>query len=104
MNGATVSPLHRRRLLESGTGTRLEAFGPAEWGILATVACLWGSSFLFIEIVLGAVVLGEHISSTAIVGTALVLLGAVLASRRETPPHPRVSCSCARCVEPWCTA
>lgn len=40
----------RRRLLAIGDGTSLEAFGSHEWGLLATVAIIWGSSFLFIDI------------------------------------------------------
>src|SRR5215203_683922 len=30
--------------------SRREAFGPQEWGLLAAIAAMWGSSFLFIEI------------------------------------------------------
>jgi len=40
----------RRPLIETAHGTRQEAFGPQEWGLLAAVAVIWGSSFLFIEI------------------------------------------------------
>jgi hypothetical protein len=38
----------RRPLIETAHGTRREAFGPQEWGLLAAVATIWGSSFLFI--------------------------------------------------------
>jgi drug/metabolite transporter (DMT)-like permease len=40
----------RRPLIETAHGTRREAFGPQEWGLLAAAATIWGSSFLFIEI------------------------------------------------------
>ena len=40
----------RRPLIETAQGSRREAFGPQEWGLLAAIAAMWGSSFLFIEI------------------------------------------------------
>lgn len=42
------------RVITTTTGTRPEAFGPVEWGLLAATAGIWGSSFLFIEIGLEA--------------------------------------------------
>jgi drug/metabolite transporter (DMT)-like permease len=53
---ALVTPsLGRRpRLLATAAGTRSEAFGPAEWGLLAAIASIWGSSFLFMDIGLEA--------------------------------------------------
>jgi drug/metabolite transporter (DMT)-like permease len=44
----------RSRVLTTAPGTRPEAFGPAEWGLLASVALMWGSSFLWIAIGLEA--------------------------------------------------
>jgi drug/metabolite transporter (DMT)-like permease len=44
----------RSRLLSTGAGTNLGAFGPVEWGLLATVATVWGSSFVLMEIGLRA--------------------------------------------------
>ena len=38
------------RLLHTSPGSRPEAFGPVEWGLLAAVSFMWGSSFLFIAI------------------------------------------------------
>jgi drug/metabolite transporter (DMT)-like permease len=38
----------RRPLLTTAPGTRPEAFGPREWGMLAAIALMWGSSFLWI--------------------------------------------------------
>ena len=40
----------KRPLIETAQGTRREAFGPQEWGLLVAIAAMWGSSFLFIEI------------------------------------------------------
>src|SRR5918996_4517914 len=31
-------------------GTRREAFGPTEWALLAAIAAMWGSSFIWIAI------------------------------------------------------
>ena len=42
--------MSRRPLIETAQGTRREAFGPQEWALLAAIAAMWGSSFLFIEI------------------------------------------------------
>jgi drug/metabolite transporter (DMT)-like permease len=39
-----------RRLPSTATGTNREAFGGTEWGLLAAVALIWGSSFLFMAI------------------------------------------------------
>jgi drug/metabolite transporter (DMT)-like permease len=49
----TAQPV-RRRLLEAGSGSRTEAFGAQEWLLLASIALIWGSSFLFIDIGLEA--------------------------------------------------
>ena len=39
-------------MITTTSGTRTEAFGAVEWGLLASVAAMWGSSFLFIDIAL----------------------------------------------------
>jgi drug/metabolite transporter (DMT)-like permease len=38
----------QRRILGTAQGSRAEAFGPADWALLASVAVMWGSSFLLI--------------------------------------------------------
>lgn len=43
-----------RGIITTAHGTRAEAFGPAEWGLLASIALMWGSSFLWIAIGLDA--------------------------------------------------
>ncbi|HVM11712.1 MAG TPA: DMT family transporter [Actinomycetota bacterium] len=36
-------------VISTAPGTRREAFGPVEWGLLSAIALMWGSSFVFIE-------------------------------------------------------
>jgi drug/metabolite transporter (DMT)-like permease len=36
------------RFINTAPGTRTEAFGPLEWGLLASTSLMWGSSFLWI--------------------------------------------------------
>lgn len=43
-----------RRIIATAPGTRSEAFGPIEWGLLASLGLMWGSSFLWIAIGLEA--------------------------------------------------
>ena len=38
----------KQRLIGTATGTHQNAFGMVEWTLLASVAAIWGSSFLFI--------------------------------------------------------
>ena len=40
--------MDRPVVLRSAEGSRPGAFGPAEWGLLAGVALIWGSSFVLI--------------------------------------------------------
>jgi len=42
--------MNRKPFLTTGPGTHLEAFGLVEWGLLAGIALIWGSSFLLMEI------------------------------------------------------
>jgi drug/metabolite transporter (DMT)-like permease len=44
----------RPQLLQTAPGSRPEAFGPVEWGLLVACASIWGSSFLWIEVGLEA--------------------------------------------------
>lgn len=60
----------RSRVLSTSVGSRPDAFGSVEWGLLALIACIWGSSFLFIAI-------GIESFSPEVVAFARVALGAV---------------------------
>jgi len=44
------TPRSRPSLLRTAQGTRPERFGLVDWGLLASVAAIWGSSFLFIAL------------------------------------------------------
>jgi drug/metabolite transporter (DMT)-like permease len=63
----------RRPVLATAPGTRPEAFGLSEWGLLMAVALIWGSSFLWVATGLDA------FSPTVITLTRLVLGAAALA-------------------------
>jgi drug/metabolite transporter (DMT)-like permease len=71
----------RSRVLSTAPGTRPEAFGPAEWGLLASVALMWGSSFLWIAI-------GLEAFRPGLITLVRIVLGAValaLLSRSRNP-------------------
>jgi drug/metabolite transporter (DMT)-like permease len=81
----------RRRLLEVGSGSRSEAFGAQEWLLLSSIAVIWGSSFLFIDI-------GLEAFRPGVIALARVALGAVAlalfpAARRaiDRQDFPRVA-------------
>jgi drug/metabolite transporter (DMT)-like permease len=69
-----------RRLLETGHGSRTESFGATEWLLLAGVAAIWGSSFLFIDIGLEA--LQPGVIALARVALGVAALALVPAARR----------------------
>ena len=77
-----------RRLLETGRGSRPESFGATEWLLLASVAMIWGSSFLFIDIGLEALAPGVIALSRVALGVAALSL--VPAARRPIGPEDRV--------------
>lgn len=90
----SVTPTHRpprRRILTTAAGTREEAFGPAEWGLLGGVAAIWGSSFLFIEFGLEA--FSPSVVALARLGLGAVALAAVPRSRRpvDRDDLPRIA-------------
>jgi drug/metabolite transporter (DMT)-like permease len=58
------------RVLASAPGSRPEAFGPVEWGLLAGISVMWGSSFLFIA-------LGVDSFAPGIVAFARLSLGTI---------------------------
>lgn len=71
----------RGRVFQTAHGSRPEAFGPAEWGLLAGVALMWGSSFLWIAI-------GLEAFRPGLITLARIALGAMalgLARRSRSP-------------------
>ncbi len=78
MPHANATP--RRRLVEAGSGSRTGAFGVQDWLLLSGVALIWGSSFLFIDIGLGAFRPG--VVALARVGLGVAALALFPAARR----------------------
>ncbi|MGH2815123.1 MAG: DMT family transporter, partial [Actinomycetota bacterium] len=80
-----------RRLLETGRGSRPGSFGPTEWLLLASVALIWGSSYLFIDIGLEA--LQPGVIAVARVALGVAALALVPAARRPIgrEDRPRVA-------------
>jgi drug/metabolite transporter (DMT)-like permease len=64
----------RRPLLETGRGSRSEAFGVREWLLLASIALIWGSSFLFIDVGLEALQPGVIAVARVALGVAALAL------------------------------
>jgi drug/metabolite transporter (DMT)-like permease len=92
MSTADASGPARPRLLSTSVGTNLEAFGPREWGLLALIATVWGSSFLFMEIGLRAFAPG--LVTTFRVGLGALALAMVPSARRtriDRDDLPRVA-------------
>jgi drug/metabolite transporter (DMT)-like permease len=71
----------RQRLLATGDGSSLEAFGTREWGLLAAIAVIWGSSFLLIDIGLRSFTPGV----VALFRVSLGALALVVVPRARTP-------------------
>ncbi len=69
-----VPPADRRRLLESGAGSSPEAFGAVEWGLLAGIATIWGSSFLLMDIGLESLRPGVIVMARVLLGAAALSL------------------------------
>ncbi|HSO53952.1 MAG TPA: DMT family transporter [Actinomycetes bacterium] len=78
----------RRPLLETGSGSRTDAFGVRDWGLLASIALIWGSSFLFIDV--GLESLRPGVIATARVALGAAALSLVPAARRPIGREDRV--------------
>lgn len=81
----------RRRFLESAGGTRTEAFGRLEWTLLASIALIWGSSFVLIDLALESFRPGVIAAARVLLGVAA--LAVVPAARKpiERSDLPRIS-------------
>jgi drug/metabolite transporter (DMT)-like permease len=80
----------RPRLVSTSAGSRTDAFGPTEWGLLSAIAAIWGSSFLFMAIGLDA--LHPAVITWARLGLGTLALSFVPRARRpvERDDLPRV--------------
>ncbi|HEX2293740.1 MAG TPA: DMT family transporter [Actinomycetota bacterium] len=81
----------RPRLLASAGGTRTEAFGRFEWGLLASIALIWGSSFVLIDVGLDSFRPGVIAAARVLLGAAA--LAVVPAARRPVDRRdlPRIA-------------
>jgi drug/metabolite transporter (DMT)-like permease len=86
-NDAGVAPPERGRVLGTARGSRLEAFGPVEWGLLAAISVMWGSSFLFIAI--GVDSFAPGVVAFARLGLGAITLALVPQARREVERDDR---------------
>ena len=65
-----ADPPSARRLIQTNAGTSISAFEPRDWALVALIALIWGSSFLFIDIALDDVAPG-------VIPFARILFGAL---------------------------
>ena len=86
-NDAGVAPAERGRVLGTAPGSRLEAFGPVEWGLLAAISVMWGSSFLFIAI--GVDSFAPGVVAFARLGLGAITLALFPQARREVERDDR---------------
>jgi drug/metabolite transporter (DMT)-like permease len=77
-----------RPLLETGSGSRPEAFGPRQWLLLTGIALIWGSSFLFID--LGLEALEPGVITLARVALGVMALALIPAARRPVLRQDRL--------------
>jgi drug/metabolite transporter (DMT)-like permease len=71
---ASPSVRVRSSLPATAHGTHTQAYGLAEWGLLAAIALIWGSSFLFIEIGLRSFAPGVITMARIALGTVTLLV------------------------------
>lgn len=88
----TTAAPRRARLLQTAEGTHLDAFGPREWGLLATIATIWGSSFLLMEIGLQAFEPGlVTLLRVGLGASALALVPRARRTRIDRADWPRIA-------------
>jgi drug/metabolite transporter (DMT)-like permease len=87
----TTNDSSPRRLLQTSSGTHLDAFGTVEWGLLTGIALMWGSSFLFMAIGLDAFAPGLiTVVRIALGAAALALIPRARRTRIDREDLPRV--------------
>lgn len=78
------------RMISTADGTRLESFGPAEWLMVASLAIIWGASFLFIDIGLDAFEPGLITWLRISLGTAALALMPAARAPIDADAWPRI--------------
>ena len=81
---AQQSP-RKTSLIQTAPGSHLHSFGPTEWTLLASVAIVWGSSFLFIAVALESFEPAFITAGRFVLG--FVTLSAFPAARRQVARH-----------------
>ena len=84
---ATPAPASRSTLPATNSGSHQDAFHPADWGLLAGIALIWGSSFLFMAI--GLDNFRPGVVTLARVGLGTATLALFSAARRPIDPSDR---------------
>ena len=85
------APPTRRRLLETSGGSLTDAFGPREWTLLAAIALMWGSSFLFIDLGLASLQPGVVTLARIALGAAALALVPRARAPVEAGDLPRIA-------------
>ncbi len=80
----------RARILATSAGTNLDAFSLGDWGLFWSIALIWGSSFLFIDIGLDAFQPGLVTWLRVALGAGVLWLAPRARRRIEREDLPRV--------------
>jgi drug/metabolite transporter (DMT)-like permease len=81
----------RPRLLSTSEGSTAEAYGPREWGLLAGIAAIWGSSFLWMDIGLEALQPGVIVMVRILLGAAALSMFPKARTPVEREDLPRMA-------------
>lgn len=74
-------------LLVTTEGSRPQAFGPTEWGLLFAAAMIWGTSYLWIDLAL--ISLAPSVVTVARLGLGWMAISLVPRARRRVDPADR---------------
>jgi drug/metabolite transporter (DMT)-like permease len=83
--------MRTRPLFSTAPGTKTAAFGMADWGLLASIALIWGSSFLLIAIGLDAFPPAVVASLRLLIGAATLALFPASRAGVERVDLPRIA-------------
>jgi drug/metabolite transporter (DMT)-like permease len=88
---ASSSSRPRSSLPATAAGTNVHAYAPGDWGLLAAIALIWGSSFLFMEIGLRAFEPGVITLARLALGVGTLALFSRARQGIEREDWPRVA-------------